>query len=311
MKTKLLLTATVSAFFILHSALGQGALTPPGAPATTMKTLDQLFTKLEARTPIAAAPFTIAVSGSYYLTTNLTVSSSDAITIAANNVTLDLNGFTISSTRPIVANDSAILMSGGRTNISIYNGHISSGVTNAAGGAFSGSGFASGIYATPPLFNVRVKNVSVAGVLYYGIALTAGDSTVVEACTVTGAGFDGIAANSVSDSTAMNCGSVGINAGTANNCKGSGVGNGFGVNAITANNCYGTSSANTGLNADTANNCRGVSSIGTGLSASSVATGCYGSSGSSTGLSAFIANGCRGVSTSGAPLSVTHNVNSF
>src|SRR5262249_30290848 len=74
--------------------ISQGPLTPPGAPAPTMKTLDQI----EARTPISSAPFTITNSGSYYLTTNLSVSTGNAITIATNGVTLDLNGFTISST---------------------------------------------------------------------------------------------------------------------------------------------------------------------------------------------------------------------
>jgi hypothetical protein len=42
--------------------LAQGSLTPPpGAPAPTMKTLDQI----EARTPISSAPFTISAPGSY------------------------------------------------------------------------------------------------------------------------------------------------------------------------------------------------------------------------------------------------------
>ena len=82
--------------FILHPPPlpAQGSLTPPGAPAATMKSLDQV----EARTPILSAPFTITNSGSYYLTANLTVSINCGITILASGVTLDLNGFTISST---------------------------------------------------------------------------------------------------------------------------------------------------------------------------------------------------------------------
>jgi hypothetical protein len=50
MKTKILI-ATVSLFLIFHSApqlRGQGALTPPGAPAPTMKSLAQI----EPRTPV-------------------------------------------------------------------------------------------------------------------------------------------------------------------------------------------------------------------------------------------------------------------
>src|SRR5438477_473602 len=100
-----------SGLFVGASVFAQGPLTPPGAPAPLFKTLQQV----EPRTPIAAAPFTISAAGSYYLTTNVTVSSGDAITITANNVTLDLNGFTIASTRPTATTDSAILLSGART----------------------------------------------------------------------------------------------------------------------------------------------------------------------------------------------------
>jgi parallel beta-helix repeat protein len=58
----------------------------------TMKSLDQI----EARTPISSLPYTITNPGSYYVTANLTgVSGSDGIDIATNNVTLDLNGFTL------------------------------------------------------------------------------------------------------------------------------------------------------------------------------------------------------------------------
>ena len=54
MKTKLF-AASVFAFLIFNfsfTAFGQGALTPPGAPAPTMKTLAQIDAKLDPRTPI-------------------------------------------------------------------------------------------------------------------------------------------------------------------------------------------------------------------------------------------------------------------
>lgn len=52
----------------LSTAFAQGSLTPPpGAPAPTMITLQQI----EPRTPISSVPFTITTPGSYYLTTNL------------------------------------------------------------------------------------------------------------------------------------------------------------------------------------------------------------------------------------------------
>ncbi|HLX70140.1 MAG TPA: right-handed parallel beta-helix repeat-containing protein [Verrucomicrobiae bacterium] len=83
--------------------LAQGSLTPPGAPAPLMKSLDQI----EPRTPVDAAhtpgnsseEFIISQPGSYYLTTNIVgLSGADGIEITANNVTLDLNGFSLLGT---------------------------------------------------------------------------------------------------------------------------------------------------------------------------------------------------------------------
>jgi hypothetical protein len=82
MKTQIHLAALglLSTVLIQSPAFGQGSLTPPGAPAPTMKTLQQV----EPRTPISSAPFTISQPGSYYLTTNLTVTTAtNAITPAA------------------------------------------------------------------------------------------------------------------------------------------------------------------------------------------------------------------------------------
>ena len=84
------------------SAFAQGSLTPPGTPAPTMKSLDQV----EPRTIVNAAntpgnsanTFIISSPGSYYLTGNLTgASGKHGISIQADDVTLDLNGFAIIS----------------------------------------------------------------------------------------------------------------------------------------------------------------------------------------------------------------------
>ncbi len=76
------------------TSLAQGPLAPPGAPAPTMKTLDEIHAVGEKRTPISSIPFSITQPGSYYLTGNLsTALAVDGISIDAKNVTIDLNGF--------------------------------------------------------------------------------------------------------------------------------------------------------------------------------------------------------------------------
>jgi parallel beta-helix repeat protein len=76
---------------LMVSQLTAGSLTPPGTPKSSMKTLQEV----EPRTPISSLPFTIGQPGSYYLTGNLE-SETSGIAIAADNVTLDLMGFTLS-----------------------------------------------------------------------------------------------------------------------------------------------------------------------------------------------------------------------
>jgi hypothetical protein len=95
----------------------QGSLTPPGAPAPTMKSLAQI----EPRTPISSVPYTISSPGSYYLTTNLTSGSFQAgIAILADNVTLDLSGFALIG----VPNSFSGIYCFGQKNVCIRNGTI-------------------------------------------------------------------------------------------------------------------------------------------------------------------------------------------
>jgi hypothetical protein len=230
----------------LSPCFAQGALTPPGPPGATMLTLSQI----EPRTPIASAPFIITNSGSYYLTTNLLMTTSgSAVGIYTNGVTLDLSGFTISSTfsgNPVTA--AGIVIGVGYSDITIYNGHITSGVTDN-GGVFSGPGFPNGIgYLTvgnnrnPPA-NVHVANLSVSGCWGSGIELGTGNSSIVESCTVQTVGGNGIEAAGVFHSTALVCGGNGIIANNASDCYGYSVGSGeSGVYVSqTAANCYGYS----------------------------------------------------------------------
>ena len=208
MKPKIKLATLALAFLStlnaqLSTAHAQGSLTPPGAPAPTMKTLSQI----EPRTPISSAPFTINVPGSYYLTANLSVSTGNAIAIATNGVTLDLNGFTITSTAA-VATGTGIAINTGMRDLTIRNGFVQGGVTNNGSGVFSGSGFEYGVYGNP--YNMRVTSVSVSGCLYYGIYIGGANSTVVESCTVRTVGGTGIRASIIKASEATDCADYGI-----------------------------------------------------------------------------------------------------
>jgi len=277
--------------------LAQGSLTPPGPPAPTMKTLQQV----EPRVPISSAPFTITQPGSYYLTTNLTVSGGDAITIATNGVTLDLNGFTIASTAN-PASGTAVLINAGLRDITIQNGHIRGGVTNNGGGVFNGPGFGYGItYVGGPL-NVRVSGVSVSGCRYAGIYVGGGASTIVENCVVRTVGGHGIFASIILGCVALDCGDSAIYYGRqVSDSRGESVGSGYGLYAETAVNCYGSSVSGYGLSAHTAQNCYGSSTSGTGLLANT-AQNCYGYSTNNYGLYASTAQNSFGYSNAGTGL---------
>ena len=106
-------------------AVWAGSLTPPpeafddsNNPKGYMKTLNET----EPRTAIAQKdmPLVITNSGSYYLTESLLgQANTNGIEITANNVHLDLNGFTLGG----VSNSwSGIYASGSRRNITVANG---------------------------------------------------------------------------------------------------------------------------------------------------------------------------------------------
>jgi hypothetical protein len=314
MKTKSIVQTAAALLLLTFNSTGftQGSLTPPGAPEPTMKSLDQI----EARTAITntSTLVTITQPGSYYLTHNITISAGDAIDINANDVTLDLNGFTLFSNEA-APTGTGILLGNNVTDVNIRNGHIRGGVTYS-GGVYSGSGFAYGItYSGLGPTNILISGVSVMGCLVFGIDLWV-NSTTVESCKVATVGSIGINARHVYNSSGYQCGGNGIFAEVAdnceatstgafaffaynaNNCSGTCSGGGIGLEANTAMNCIGTCYGNgDGLDTFTANNCYGyANSSGTGLAASQTATGCYGSSVTGTGLSAVTANNCYGVS---------------
>jgi parallel beta-helix repeat protein len=204
MKTNNLIAAIVPFFCLLPSAFGQGSLTPPGAPAPIMKSLDQI----EARTIVNSANtpgdtnnvFIISQPGSYYLTMNVVPlrlfggNAKNGIEITANNVSLDLNGFTLSG----MAGNNGIYIPNAQTNLTVRNGTISS---------WGGDGVHSSSSVSLNLVFERL-NVSASG---FGI--TSYGAAVVRDCN---------SGNNLNNG--INCGSGGVVSGsTANNNGGSGI----------------------------------------------------------------------------------------
>ena len=317
----LCISAIAAASFLFPPrTLAQGSLTPPGAPAPTMKTLDQV----EARTPISGTT-TISASGSYYLTGNIAVTTGSAISISADNVTLDLNGFTISSTAS-PASGNGVNITGSRSHVTVKNGNIR-GTTTFAAGTFTPGGFLSGIInSVITSTNFHVSEVKVSGVANSGIDFllaTSDPRNVVEHCSVSVCSTVGIRAGRVRFCDVDTAGTDAILADSAAYCFGQSVGTtvnddgivafasadncvgiaiaGRGLNASdAASNCSGTSTSNVGLSARVAQNCVGSSTSNVGLSVVESATNCSGTSSSSIGLSGNLATNSTGTSTTGS-----------
>ena len=146
------LALALAAGFILHPSSwlsAQGPLTPPGAPAPTMKTLDQI----EPRTPISQPGQAIG-SGSYYLTANLIAARpTSGIMVIGSDVTIDLNGFELVG---IAGSGTGIVIGVGQSNVTIRNGTI----RNWGGKGIDGVG-----NARVRVENVRVMNNDGGGII--------------------------------------------------------------------------------------------------------------------------------------------------
>lgn len=320
-------------------ALGfaQGALTPAGAPAPSMKTLDQI----EARTPLGVVGtntigLRIRKPGSYVLMGNITVVAGEAIEIDSSNVTLDLNGFTLSTTS-IPASGTAIYLNPSCDNVVIRNGHIGgSGSVNPITGEFLGAGFDGGIACLDTLVNVFLSDLTISG-CRAGIFLFS--SSTIDRCVVTSCGL-GISGQTVTNCSATSCVQTAIEATTASNSQGTSY-NGIGLKATeratncsgttqsgpyglrvasndatpvlgSAENCNGTVASGTGigLSAGTSTNCHGTSASGSGIDAKSVANS-YGKSTAGHGISATTVTGSTGESTDKDGVHCTISSDSF
>ena len=210
------------AFLLLLPVLGfaQGDINPPGPPAATMKTLDQV----EARTPVNGTntpgddknEFIINRRGSYYLTGNILTTRSVGIFISTNQgVTLDLNGFTI--VKAALPGGTGISIASGR--VVVKNGFIrgfSSGASydeNADEGTFEN--LVVSHCSAVGLFGGRkwmIKNCTATENGGTGIQALPGSRIV--GCIASGNGQRGIEAfnSTITDSTASDNKGIGITA---------------------------------------------------------------------------------------------------
>lgn len=190
----------------ISGAARGGPLNPPaGAVAGSNKTLQELADKIartdqgiaEPRTPITSLPFTISASGSYYLTASLSLAAinTHAITIAADYVTLDLGGFTLTGPGSAAGSSGVgIIVSSFRQGIRVCNGVVK---------GFRGTG----VDVSQTYHAVVDSVVSLAN---GARGILAGSESVLYRCT---AGFnlsDGIQAASAFDCTAHNNSGNGI-----------------------------------------------------------------------------------------------------
>lgn len=182
-----------------------------------MKTLSQV----EPRTVIGSLPFVITNSGSYYLTASLTGTSGQAgISVQANNVTLDLNGFTLSG----VAGSLQGIVASNVQGLVVYNGTIS---------GWAGTGL-----DASTAFNCRIERLIASGNGSHGVSVASG--SVISDCVASANGGDGIKIGSscnVLNNLSQTNGAAGIEAtGTGNRIEGNSVvgnsGNGILVEGI-------------------------------------------------------------------------------
>jgi len=192
----------------------------------------------EGQIDIASAPYTISSPGSYIVVADLTVSSLDvtAITIAANDVTLDLNGHTIKGPGRYVGGTSyGILVDDSpRYNISVSNGII----REWPSGGLKADSVSNGVFSKLLCLSIGGPGLSLGNyclVTENNVSYCSGDGIIIMACS--------ILKNNISTS---NSAGITVTAGLStiqyNTCSwnmNAGIGVSAAKNVVLNNNCIG------------------------------------------------------------------------
>lgn len=163
------MVSIVTALLLYAAIVYAGNLQPSAPPGPTMKTLDEV----QPGKPISAIPYTIAEAGYYYLTSSVQNGNLfHGITIWADNVTLDLKGFSLIGDG--TAGLHGVAIEGTHKNITVRDGTISN--------------FDNGIYENDSLgTGHRIIGVQVLSNKNHGVRLY-GTNHLVRDCTVSGNG---------------------------------------------------------------------------------------------------------------------------
>lgn len=250
-----------------------GPLTPPpGAPAPTMKTLNQV----EPRIPVVAgAPgvtidgfggVTISQRGSYYLTNDVNYTGAgDGIRITASGVTLDMMGYAVVFTGVGNSDDAIEILA---DHVTVSNGRIHS-TTTYDGTSFTLGGFGWGIYCVTK--NVQVRNLAIHGTRSAGINLGPAYN-IAENITCAEIAGTAIEAQSMKSCVATNVG-VGLTGGRVSNSEVSAVG--VGIAATVVENCRATSQTGSAISGSGVNaSVRGCQGVTTGTTVGSHGISC-------------------------------------
>ncbi len=115
--TVLLLVTLLTVIGVFATRAYGGPLDPPGTPAPTPGGID-------GRIPIDHLPFEIAEPGSYVVTRDLLSAGGNGITVSADDVTIDLNGFTLAGTGQVTFGGGFGIAAAERSNLTVVNGVI-------------------------------------------------------------------------------------------------------------------------------------------------------------------------------------------